>query len=217
MTTGTFTPAECGNGGPMAGVLDEPRRDEAVLLELRVPPRALGAGGVRLHEVPGRVSASADQDVGGAAPYTGVWPFNSIASPTNGGGRVNFQDTSAVICANCHTTINHIAPLFAYYDMNGQYQTQIAVPTPLDGAPPAQMSDYLPARRDHRVALRRPGGRHPGARRRHGRRPRGRRVRRRPHLELGARQDGHRRHAQDGPARHDRQSGPGLHGRTASS
>ena len=29
--------------------------------------------------------------------------------------------------------------------MNGQYQTNISVPTPLDGAPPAQMTDYLPA------------------------------------------------------------------------
>jgi hypothetical protein len=83
-------------------------------------------------------------DVGGASPYTGVWPFNSISSPTNGGGRVNFQDVSAVICANCHTTINHIAPLFAYYDMKGAYQTKISVTTPLDMSPLAVMSDYLP-------------------------------------------------------------------------
>jgi hypothetical protein len=83
-------------------------------------------------------------DVGGAAPYTGMWPFNSIASPTNGGGRVNFQDTSAVVCANCHSTINHAAPLFAYYDINGMYQTNISVPTPLTGAPNAKLSDYLP-------------------------------------------------------------------------
>jgi hypothetical protein len=74
-----------------------------------------------------------------------VWPFKSIASPTNGGGRVDFLDTSAVICANCHSTINHIAPLFAYYDNMGAYQAAIAVPTPLDMAPMAQMTDYLPA------------------------------------------------------------------------
>jgi len=53
---------------------------------------------------------------------------------------------SAVICANCHTTINHIAPLFAYYDGTGTYKTAISVPTPLAGNPPplAQLSDYLP-------------------------------------------------------------------------
>jgi hypothetical protein len=85
------------------------------------------------------------QNVGGASPYTGVWPFNSIATNKNGGmGRVDFQDTSAVICANCHSTINHIAPLFATYDQNGAFTTSISVPTPLEGAPPAQLTDYLP-------------------------------------------------------------------------
>ena len=43
------------------------------------------------------------------------------------------------------------------------------MPTPLDGAPPAQLTDYLPAGRDHRVAHRRAGRRHPGARRGDGR------------------------------------------------
>ena len=58
---------------------------------------------------------------------------------------MNFKDVSAVICANCHTTVNHIAPLFAYYDQDGVYQANIAVPKPLDGAPLAELSDYLPA------------------------------------------------------------------------
>jgi len=83
-------------------------------------------------------------EIGAASPFTGEWPFDSIAG-TDSGGRVNFKDVSAVICANCHQTINHIAPLFANYDMNGVFQPQIAVTTPLDGAPLAQLSDYLPA------------------------------------------------------------------------
>jgi hypothetical protein len=58
---------------------------------------------------------------------------------------VNFQDTSAVICANCHGTLNHLTPLFAYYDNMGAYQTAISVPTPLDNTPMARMTDYLPA------------------------------------------------------------------------
>jgi hypothetical protein len=58
---------------------------------------------------------------------------------------VNFQDTAAVICANCHGTLNHLTPLFAYYDEQGAYQQAISVPTPLDGAPMARMTDYLPA------------------------------------------------------------------------
>jgi hypothetical protein len=143
LTTGVFASAECTNNGPKAGVLTNPG----------VMAQYFGTFGFRrtrwVQEVfvctkfPAEVGAP--QDVGGAAPYTGVWPFNSIASPTNGGGRINFQDTSAVICANCHTTLNHLTPLFAYYDANGLYQTSIEVPTPLDMAPLAKMSDYLPA------------------------------------------------------------------------
>ncbi len=141
---GTFTPAECGNGGPVAGVLTNP----GVMKQFY---SNFGFRRVRwIQEVfdctkfPAEISAT-PTDVGGVSPYTGVWPFNSIASPTNGGGRVNFQDVSAVICANCHTTINHIAPLIANYDIDGKFQTKISVPTPLDGSPPAALSDYLPA------------------------------------------------------------------------
>jgi hypothetical protein len=143
-TDGTFAAGECGNGGPIAGVLTNP----GVMKQFY---SNFGFRRVRwIQEVfdctkfPAELSAT-PTDVGGVSPYTGVWPFNSIASPTNGGGRVNFQDVSAVICANCHTTINHIAPLIANYDINGKYQSTIAVPTPLDGSPPAALSDYLPA------------------------------------------------------------------------
>jgi hypothetical protein len=141
---GTFTPADCTNGGPQAGVLSNKG----------VHAQFFGNFGFRrvkwiqetfdCAKFPAEISDSAI-DVGGPSPYTGTWPFTSISSPTNGGGRVNFADVSAVICANCHTTMNHIAPLFANYDMVGDYKTEIAVPTPLEGAPPAMFSDYLPA------------------------------------------------------------------------
>src|SRR5262249_28494190 len=58
-------------------------------------------------------------------------------------GRINFQDASAVVCANCHTTMNHMAPLFANFDANGMYQTSIQVKVPVQGLPSAQMSDWL--------------------------------------------------------------------------
>jgi hypothetical protein len=41
--------------------------------------------------------------------------------------------------------MNHAAPLFANFDMNGVYQQRISVPTPLDGAPTAELTDYIPA------------------------------------------------------------------------
>jgi hypothetical protein len=140
---GVFSDAECTNGGPKAGVLTNPgimaqffsnlafrriRFIQETFDCVRFPAEATGA----------------PVNVGGASPYTGVWPFSSIASPTNGGGRINFQDVSSAICANCHETLNHQAPLFASYDMTGAFKTAISVPTPLDGAPLAQITDWLP-------------------------------------------------------------------------
>lgn len=78
--------------------------------------------------------------------YTGPWPFTSIAtSMENGGtGRIDFQDTSGAICANCHVTSNHRAPLFANFDANGMYQPTISVLIPVTGSPVAELTDWLP-------------------------------------------------------------------------
>ena len=78
------------------------------------------------------------------APYTAPWPFASI-SGTDNGGRINFHDTSAVVCANCHATMNHVAPLFANFDTNGLYTATIAVALPIAGQPLATRADWLPA------------------------------------------------------------------------
>jgi hypothetical protein len=144
-TTGAFTPADCGNGGPQAGVLANPGVMKQFFSNFAFRRVRWVQETFVCTKFPAEVSAT-PTNVGGSSPYTGVWPFNSISTTTakGGMGRVDFQDTSAVICANCHSTINHVAPLFAYYDMNGQHQSAISVPTPLDGAPPAQMTDYLP-------------------------------------------------------------------------
>ncbi len=75
----------------------------------------------------------------GSADYTSPWPFASVATAP-----IDFQDTKSVICANCHTTINHVAPLFANFDENGAYQPKIAVKTPLaPDAVPTELSHWL--------------------------------------------------------------------------
>ena len=146
MTAGTFTDADCGNGGPQAGVLANPGVMKQFFSNFGFRRTRWVQETFVCTKFPAEVSTT-PTNVGGSSPYTGVWPFNSISTTMakGGVGRVDFQDTSAVICANCHSTINHIAPLFAYYDMNGQHTTNMSVPTPLDGAPPAQLTDYLPA------------------------------------------------------------------------
>lgn len=79
--------------------------------------------------------------------YTAPWPFESISTDmANGGpGRIDFRDTSGAICANCHATSNHRAPLFANFDSNGMYQPQISVLIPITGSPVAEFTDWLPA------------------------------------------------------------------------
>ncbi|APR82452.1 Hypothetical protein A7982_07801 [Minicystis rosea] len=75
----------------------------------------------------------------GSADYTSPWEFETVATAP-----INFQDTSSVICANCHTTLNHIAPLFANFDDKGQYQGSIQVMTPTTPDPvKTQMSHWL--------------------------------------------------------------------------
>ena len=142
--SGAFTAAECGNGGPIAGVLTNP----GVMTQFF---SNFGFRRIRwIQEMfvctafPAELSATPTTLTGATSPYTSPWPFTSVATTKAGGmGRIDFQDTSAIICANCHTTINHMAPLFAMYDLNGQYQSVISVPTPLEGAPPAKLTDYL--------------------------------------------------------------------------
>lgn len=139
--TATFTAAECTNNGPKAGLLTNPGIHAHFFSNLAFRRSKFYQETFVCTQFP--AESGPPQDVGGAAPYTGVWAFDSIASPDTG-GRIDFRDTSAVICANCHQTLNHLTPLFAYYDEQGNYQTEIAVPTPLEGAPLAVMSDYLP-------------------------------------------------------------------------
>jgi hypothetical protein len=75
--------------------------------------------------------------------YTAPWPWESIAGTVNG-GRVDFLDTSGAICANCHATSNHRAPLFANFDANGMYQPTISVLIPIANSPAAELTDWLP-------------------------------------------------------------------------
>lgn len=82
----------------------------------------------------------------GLTVYTNPWPFDSISGGKEATVRVDFKDTSAVNCANCHGTMNHIAPLLANFDAAGVYNpTQIQVQVPIAGNPRANLVDWLPA------------------------------------------------------------------------
>lgn len=139
--TSTFTPASCPGNAPTTGVLTDPGAMKHYFGNFAFRRVGWLQETFDCAKFPIEISET-PTDVGGASPYIGVWPFQSISGLAT--GRVDFLDVSAVVCANCHQSINHIAPLFANFDQNGVYQNQIAVPTPLDGAPLAQRTDYLP-------------------------------------------------------------------------
>ena len=138
----TITGANCVGTGPQAGVLTNTGAMKQFYSNFAFRRVRWVQETFDCAKFPVEISGT-PQDVGGAAPYIGVWPFQSISGLST--GRVNFQDVSAVVCANCHQSLNHIAPLFANYDIMGVYKTTISVPTPLDNAPMAQLTDYLPA------------------------------------------------------------------------
>jgi hypothetical protein len=141
--TNTFSPGSCSNGVPATvGLLTHPGMNKHYFGNLAFRRVRWVQETFACSKFPAEL-ATAPTDVGGATPYTGTFPFTSIAG-TATGGRVNFRDTSSVICANCHSNLNHIAPLFAHFDDQGQYQSGFAVPVPLPNNPTVAMSDYLP-------------------------------------------------------------------------
>src|SRR5690606_3360264 len=76
--------------------------------------------------------------------FEGEFEFETITGINNSEApNVDFQDTSAVICANCHSSMNHQAPLFLNFDEAGIYQAESQVIVPVPGEPLAQVSDYL--------------------------------------------------------------------------
>jgi hypothetical protein len=71
--------------------------------------------------------------------YISPWSFESISNSP-----IDFRDTQSVVCANCHATMNHIAPLFANFDENGMWTSQSQVNTPVLPDPiKSEMSHWL--------------------------------------------------------------------------
>jgi hypothetical protein len=85
--------------------------------------------------------------------YNSVWPFGSISGECNTTRTkfVNFHEwNEATVCADCHATWNHRAPMLAkftdtgMYSPNGINNTGFSVFVPVDGVPPAMLEDWLP-------------------------------------------------------------------------
>lgn len=141
--TGTFTDGECSNGIAPVGILTDPgvhalfygnmafRRSrffhETFLCRMANEPVAEPT------DMPGP---------NGPAGYVGPWDWFSITGGP--GAAVDFHLAQGVVCANCHVTWNHRAPLWGNFDSNGMYQPNIVVLAPTLGLPVAKRSDWIP-------------------------------------------------------------------------
>ena len=142
MGTGTFTPADCDNGVPVhAGLLTHPGTQRQFFSNMAFRRVRWVQETFACTAFPAEIVDAVD--LGGVALYTAPWPFESVGGLETG-GRINFRDLSAVACANCHATMNHIAPLFINFDEDGQYTAGPAVIVPVEGSPLATFEDYLP-------------------------------------------------------------------------
>jgi hypothetical protein len=139
---GTFTAANCQNGAPTAGLLTDPGLMSQYYANMAFRRVRFVQETFVCSKFPAEFTTATKPM--GSGTYTSPWDFNSIQGGPS--AKINFQDTSAVICANCHTTMNHIAPLFAYFDVNGKYDpANIGVQVPVPGTPAATLNDFLPA------------------------------------------------------------------------
>jgi hypothetical protein len=140
--TGTFTAADCDSGAPTkAGILTNPDVQGHFFSNMAFRRVRWIQETFVCTKYPAEVIAPVD--LGGASAYTSPWPFESVAGVETG-GKVDFRDMSAVTCANCHSTMNRQAPLFAHFDEDGMWMMDMVVPTPVEGAPLATITDYLP-------------------------------------------------------------------------
>lgn len=141
--SGAFTAGNC-NTTPTAGVLTDPGLLAQYFSNMAFRRIRFIQETFACSKFPAEIS---DKPVPmGAGVFTGKFPFTSImGKQVNPQARIDFHDTSAVICANCHTNINHIAPLFINYDANGAMQATPQVEVPIPGNPKAKPDDYLPA------------------------------------------------------------------------
>lgn len=146
--TNTFTAADCGlptNGtaGPTVGVLTDPGLQGQYFANMAFRRVRFIQETFICSKFPAEYSTTPTPMGGGV--FTGAQAFNSITGkqtvPT---ARIDFHDTQAVICANCHTTLNHIAPLFLQYSDIGALTAQVEVRVPVPGDPRATRQDFLP-------------------------------------------------------------------------
>lgn len=147
--TNTFTATPCGlptdgTAGPTVGVLTDPGILSQYYANMAFRRVRFIQETFVCTKFPAEFAAKATPM--GSGTYTAALPFASITGKENkADAKVDFLDTKAVICANCHANLNHLAPLFLNYDMNGALRDKSQVKIPIPKEPAAERIDFLPA------------------------------------------------------------------------
>lgn len=141
--TQVFTPTDCDNGVAVhAGLLTHPGMNAHFTSNMAFRRVRWVQETFACTAFPAEVAAEPEA-LSDTALYTAPWEFTSISGTANGGD-IDFLDYQSVVCANCHATMNHMAPLFGYFDDLGLRTDDISVPKPVDGNPPTALIDWLP-------------------------------------------------------------------------
>ncbi|MCA9587811.1 MAG: DUF1549 domain-containing protein [Myxococcales bacterium] len=145
--TNTFTPGNCAGTQPTAGIITDPGLMAHYFANMAFRRVRFVQETFACSKFPAEYSDTPQPM--GAGTYTGKFAFESIVGKKNTpNAKIDFHDTQAVICANCHANLNHVAPLFIFFRENGTYDTNPAnvdVRVPIQGTPRATPADYLPA------------------------------------------------------------------------
>jgi len=144
--TGAFSEGSCDNGITPTGILTDPGvhalyYGNMAFRRTRFFHETFLCRSATEAVAEPRQSATND----GPPGYASAWAWGTITGGP--GALVDFLAGSgqdSVICANCHATWNHRAPLWANFDEAGQYQPLIAVHVPTADLPFAKRSDWLP-------------------------------------------------------------------------
>jgi len=139
----TFADGECKNGPVTAGILADPSVQSQYYGNLAFRRVRFFQETFACRKMPAELSTMPTPIGTSGQSYTSPWDFKSI-SGTDNGGRIDFHDISSAICANCHGSMNHRAPLLANFDEAGKYQPTIQVQVPVTMLPFAEMTDWLP-------------------------------------------------------------------------
>jgi hypothetical protein len=144
----TFTAASCalptnGTAGPTVGVLTDPGLQGQYFANMAFRRVRFVQETFICSKFPAEFSEA--PVAMGAGTYTAAMPFDSITGKENkADARIDFLDTKSVVCANCHANLNHLAPLFLDWDVNGALRNAPQVKVPIPGEPAAARADYLP-------------------------------------------------------------------------